>query len=227
MKSLKLFPLFVGSVALFGAIGSVSAQSVPVTGGYWVDARGNPVKNSYGQCWRTGSWTPALATRECDPSLMPKPEPVAIVQPAPVLVIMAPAPAPTVTWETVITQKPVRLDSASFAVGSSELQRGDIAGLNDVVKTAKDHPEIIFVVEGYTSSPGSEKMNQRLSEERASSVKRYLVRKDVDARRITTKGFGEASPIGDNNTVQGREDNRRVEIRYTVTEETRMRMTRR
>lgn len=227
MKSLKLLPLFVGSVALLGAIGSVSAQSEPATIGYWLDGQGNPVKSGHGQCWRTGSWTPALATRDCDPSLMPKPEPVAVVQPAPVLVTKAPAPAPTVTWETLITQKPVRLDSASFAVGSSELQRGDIAGLDEVVKTAKDHPEILFVVEGYTSSPGSEQMNQRLSEDRASSVKRYLVRKDVDARRITTIGFGEAMPIADNNTFKGREDNRRVEIRYTVTEETRQRMTQR
>ena len=225
MKSLKLFPFFVGGVALFGAIGSVSAQSVPAPSGYVQDSRGNAVKNSYGQCWRTSSWAPALATRECDPSLMAKPEPVAIVQPSPALVMMAPAPA--VTWETLVTEKPVRLDAASFAVGSSELQRGDIAGLDEVVKTAKNHPEIIFVVEGYTSSPGSEKMNQRLSEERASSVKRYLVRKDVDARRITTIGFGEAMPIADNSTLKGREDNRRVEIRYTVTEETRQRLTQR
>lgn len=236
MTKLKMIPQLTASLVLLGAVGGVAAQTMPASAGYWQDARGNIVKNTYGQCWRTGSWTPALAVAACDPDLMPKPEPVVAVRaapaPAPAPVVMAPKPAPTpapvpkVTWQTKITEKPVRLDGASFDVGSSRLQRGDIPGLEDVVKTAVDHPEINFAVEGYTSNTGGEQMNQRLSEERANSVKRYLMGKGVAADRITTKGFGEANPIADNNTAQGREDNRRVEIRYTVKEETRVQVPR-
>lgn len=153
-------------------------------------------------------------------------EPIAPPEPAPVAVPAPPAPLPEPeeTWETKITQKPVRLDGASFVVGSSRLLSSDVAGLEEVVMTAMTHPEIHFVVEGYTSNTGNARMNQLLSEERAESVKRYLVGKGVDAARITTKGFGEDKPIADNNTAQGREANRRVEIRYTVKEETRVRV---
>lgn len=157
-------------------------------------------------------------------------EPVVAPAPAPEPVMAVPAmpaqpePEPEVKWQTKITEKPVRLDGASFEVGSSRLLSGDIAGLEEVVKTAMMHPEINFAVEGYTSSTGAARMNQLLSEERAESVKRYLVSKGVAAERITTKGFGEANPIADNKTAQGREANRRVEIRYTAKEETRIRM---
>lgn len=228
MKSLKLLPCVAAGMVLFGGIGSVAAQSMPVGTGYVQDARGNVVKNSSGQCWRTGSWSPELAIYQCDPALVaaPRASPVAMTAaPAPTPVAAAPVAKvqPTETWQTKITKTPVRLDGASFDVGSSELKRGDIAGLNEVVETARDHPEIIFVVEGYTSNTGGEEMNMRLSQDRAASTKRYLVAKGVDPLRITTKGFGEANPIADNNTAQGREDNRRVEIRYTVTEETRVR----
>lgn len=149
----------------------------------------------------------------------PVPQPVVAEPPAP-----PPPPEPTETWQTKITEKPVRLDGASFEIGSSRLLSGDIPGLEEVVKTAMTHPEIHFVVEGYTSSTGAARMNQLLSEERAESVKLYLVSRGVAADRITTKGFGEANPIADNKTPEGREANRRVEIRYTAKEETRVRV---
>lgn len=240
MKSFKFVSPLVAGIALLGAVGGAAAQAIPGNAGYWVDGRGNVAKSGTGLCWRTSAWTPALAVAECEPGMMPKPVaaapmakpepapmPMAKPAPAPAPVVAAPAPAPKPmpkeTWQTKVTQKPVRLDGASFDVGSSRLQRGDIPGLEEVVSTATEHPEINFVVEGYTSNTGGEQMNQRLSEERANSVKRYLVGKGVAAERITTKGFGEANPIADNNTAEGREANRRVEIRYTVTEETRVR----
>lgn len=241
MKSFKSISPLVAGLVLSGLASGAAAQTVKGNIGYWVDGRGDVVKSGTGLCWRTSAWTPALAIAECDPGMMPKPvaaapmakpepapAPVAkpAPPPAPVVVTPPPAPKPKETWQTKITQTPVRLDGASFDVGSSRLQRGDIPGLEEVVKTAMEHPEINFAVEGYTSNTGGEQMNLRLSQERAESVKRYLMSKGVAAERITTKGFGEANPIADNNTAEGREANRRVEIRYTVTEETRVRAPR-
>jgi len=160
-----------------------------------------------------------LAGCASEPVAAPAPQPAPVVAPA----MPAPLPEPEETWQTKITEKPVRIDGASFEDGSSRLLSGDIAGLEEVVKAAFQHPEIQFMVEGYTSSTGSAQANLLLSQERADSVKRYLIARGVDTSRITTKGFGAANPIADNNTAQGREENRRVEIRYTVTEETRVR----
>jgi outer membrane protein OmpA-like peptidoglycan-associated protein len=69
-----------------------------------------------------------------------------------------------------------------------------------------------FDVEGHTDSTGSDKINNRLSQERADAVRDYLVEHGFPADKITAKGFGSANPIGDNKTSKGRQENRRVEI---------------
>lgn len=66
---------------------------------------------------------------------------------------------------------------------------------------------------GHTDSTGSEALNRGLSERRADSVGDYLVAQGVDRRRVLTRGFGERHPIANNDTVMGREQNRRVELR--------------
>jgi OOP family OmpA-OmpF porin len=70
-------------------------------------------------------------------------------------------------------------------------------------------------VEGHTDSRGSDSYNQNLSEERAASVRQYLIGRGVSASRIQSKGFGEQRPIEDNTTKAGRAANRRVEIHIT------------
>jgi len=69
-----------------------------------------------------------------------------------------------------------------------------------------------FSVDGHTDSTGSEKINMTLSDARANGVKEYLVGKGVDSNRLSTKGYGESTPIDSNNTKEGRLNNRRVEI---------------
>ena len=61
MKTLKLILGMFGAVALIVSSGAFCADSFPEKTGYLIDNRGNVVKNSYGQCWRTGYWTPAMA----------------------------------------------------------------------------------------------------------------------------------------------------------------------
>ena len=69
-----------------------------------------------------------------------------------------------------------------------------------------------FSVEGYTDTSGNKDKNQRLSEDRAYSVKAYLVDKGINPARLSAKGFGPEKPIASNKTKKGRELNRRVEI---------------
>lgn len=226
--------LLAASLALAG-LGAAQAQTLPANYGYWVDARGVIAKNTWGECWRSGYWTPALAVAECDPSLVAKPvaAPVAAPAPAPAPVAVAatpapvatPAPAPAPVYRTSITEKPVNLEGANFATGSSRLLAGASAKLNEVVQAAREYPEMDLMVSGHTDSSGSARLNQALSRDRAAAVKEYLVGQGVAAERIRTEGFGSQQPVADNRTAAGRAQNRRVEIRYTIREETRVRVT--
>jgi outer membrane protein OmpA-like peptidoglycan-associated protein len=74
------------------------------------------------------------------------------------------------------------------------------------------HPDLKVQVEGHTDSIGSEEYNQKLSEERAGSVKDYLVSQNVHDNNVTAEGFGKNDPIADNSTAAGRAKNRRVEL---------------
>jgi hypothetical protein len=74
------------------------------------------------------------------------------------------------------------------------------------------YPNLKVQVEGYTDNIGSDDYNQKLSEERADSVRDYLVGESVTDSNVTAKGFGKSNPIADNSTNQGRAQNRRVEL---------------
>jgi OmpA-OmpF porin, OOP family len=145
----------------------------------------------------------------------PKPTPVAIV---------APTPQPRESWKTVLTEKPVRLDGANFDTNSAKLLKTADLRLNEVVDAAKKYPEVKLEVSGHTDSRGNKAANQKLSENRAASVKAYLVKKGVADNRIVTAGYADAQPIGDNKTKAGQTANRRVEVRYVLKEETKVRV---
>jgi outer membrane protein OmpA-like peptidoglycan-associated protein len=74
------------------------------------------------------------------------------------------------------------------------------------------HPGLNLEVEGHTDSTGSDDLNQTLSEQRASTVRSYLLEQGLPDNNITAKGFGKTMPVADNNTPAGRQKNRRVEI---------------
>ncbi len=101
----------------------------------------------------------------------------------------------------------------NFNTGQSSFKSDALPVLKAITAIIKEYPSAEFLIEGHTDSTGSEATNQRLSEDRANSVKNYLVENGVQASRLTTIGYGESKPIASNITVKGRAENRRVEVK--------------
>ncbi|MEM9691981.1 MAG: OmpA family protein [Myxococcota bacterium] len=100
-----------------------------------------------------------------------------------------------------------------FASGQSKLMPIARVELRKVASALKQQDESKkIVVEGHTDSVGPDEVNRKLSQSRADAVRRFLVSEGIDASRIKSVGKGESTPVGDNNTPDGRATNRRVEI---------------
>lgn len=145
----------------------------------------------------------------------PKPAPVA--KPAP-------APAPKEVWKIIMDEKPVRIEGANFDTNSAKLKPAADEKLKQVVDFAGKYPQANLEVTGHTDDRGNDNYNMKLSDKRAAAVKAYLVKKGVGADRIAAKGYGETMPVADNKTKAGRAANRRVEVRYTIREEKKVRV---
>jgi outer membrane protein OmpA-like peptidoglycan-associated protein len=102
--------------------------------------------------------------------------------------------------------------SVLFASGKSDLLPSARERLSQVADVLKAQPELSFTVIGHTDSQGSDEFNRDLSQRRADAVRQYLVSQGVDSSRVRSVGRGESEPIADNNTAEGRANNRRVEI---------------
>ena len=99
-----------------------------------------------------------------------------------------------------------------FATGKSELSQAARARLDVVATALKSAPDKVILIEGYTDSTGTDAIDQPLSESRAQAVRDYLVSRGVPATATTARGFGAGRPIANNDSVEGRATNRRVEI---------------
>jgi len=99
-----------------------------------------------------------------------------------------------------------------FDTGKSSIKAESTAVMVDIILILKEYPTAKFTVEGHTDSVGSVKLNQRLSESRALSVKDFLVEEGIEEFRLSAVGYGEEKPMATNNTRNGRKQNRRVEI---------------
>ena len=147
--------------------------------------------------------------------------PVITIVSAPVSV-SAPIPAPdsiSDSFQTLMEDKPVLIEGASFDSGSATLKKTANKQLNGVVEFAVKQPDAKLEVIGYTDTVGSEKINLKLSVKRAESVKKYLVKNGIAANRVVAQGQGSKSPRGNNKTKEGRALNRRVEIRSVIKEQ--------
>lgn len=106
----------------------------------------------------------------------------------------------------------VNMGDVLFDFGKYELRseaREKLAKLSGIIL---GHPGLELAVEGYTDNVGSEELNQKLSENRAETVRAYLIQQGLAEASVTSRGFGETTPVADNSTAEGRQRNRRVEI---------------
>jgi outer membrane protein OmpA-like peptidoglycan-associated protein len=102
--------------------------------------------------------------------------------------------------------------SVLFATGKSTLLPIAQEKLSEVAKALKDQGFKSLLVEGHTDSQGSADKNMTLSQERAESVRSYLISQGIPSDQIRAQGIGSSRPVADNNTAEGRANNRRVEI---------------
>ena len=100
-----------------------------------------------------------------------------------------------------------------FNSGKSSFQQQTYPVLQSITAILKEYPNSRFSIEGHTDSDGKDDMNQTLSEERAGAVKNYLIENGIDTSRLSSKGFGESTPIDSNKTSKGKANNRRVEVK--------------
>lgn len=105
-----------------------------------------------------------------------------------------------------------------FDTGKADLKPQAKTNLQQMADIMKKYPENVLAINGYTDNTGSASVNEALSEKRAQAVKEQLVAAGMPSTVITTYGKGPSSPIGDNTSVEGRKQNRRVEIEVTVDE---------
>jgi outer membrane protein, adhesin transport system len=105
------------------------------------------------------------------------------------------------------------LKGVNFDNDKSILRPDAFPVLDEVAETLNRYPEVRVEIAGHTDWNNSDAYNQKLSERRATSVMDYLISKGIAANRMAAKGYGESKPIADNNTEEGRFQNRRVELR--------------
>ena len=103
--------------------------------------------------------------------------------------------------------------NVTFETNQSAIRSNFYPVLNSVSLVLKEYEKTIIEVSGHTDSTGSDALNQTLSDQRAASVASYLTAQGIDARRVLAQGFGKRNPIADNATAEGRQANRRVELR--------------
>jgi len=99
-----------------------------------------------------------------------------------------------------------------FKTGKTDIKFESAEILGNIAGILKEYNRATFYIDGHTDSVGSEELNQKLSEGRAQAVVDWLVEHGIDNSRLTSRGFGESKPLMTNDTRDGRERNRRVEI---------------
>jgi outer membrane protein OmpA-like peptidoglycan-associated protein len=106
----------------------------------------------------------------------------------------------------------ITLGDVLFDTNQAQLKSGGMRNVQKLADFFKQYPQRTVMIEGFTDSTGSIGRNQELSDERASSVRTALLGMGMGSDRITSRGYGESYPVGNNDTAAGRQLNRRVEI---------------
>lgn len=105
----------------------------------------------------------------------------------------------------------------TFAPGSANIEASAADTIDEIAEIMKDCADVRMEIQGYTDSQGREEMNLALSQSRAQAVLNALLTRRILTTNLTAKGYGEADPIADNGSEEGREANRRIEFRLLDT----------
>jgi len=147
----------------------------------------------------------ALKKTPCEPAAPAPPPPAPAPAPPPPAPAPAPPPKPVPVFENVyFNENKTNVDP----LAAKALDRDGMI--------LKENPNIKVEIGGHTDSLGSEMANQKISEKRAESAKKYIMDKfNISGDRMTAKGYGSKKPIADDKTKEGRAKNRRVEFKVT------------
>ncbi len=115
----------------------------------------------------------------------------------------------------MITNQTITFNNINFELNSAEITASSGPSLNRVAKALQAQQNFNVEIAGHTDSTGSAAYNEKLSDERAKSVRQYLIDQGIDADRLTARGYGELEPIASNENQSGRAMNRRVEFRVS------------
>jgi outer membrane protein OmpA-like peptidoglycan-associated protein len=111
-----------------------------------------------------------------------------------------------------ITRAGLVLKGVNFESGKATLLEGSYKVLDEMAESLREWPEINIEIQGHTDNTGNAAKNLQLSQERAETVRQYLIGKGIAPERLTAVGYGQDKPIADNKTAGGRAQNRRVEV---------------
>lgn len=183
MKNIAKIGGVVAALMLAVSGASAAEQVSP----YWHSSSGQIVKSGFGECVRTGFWTPALAEASgegcaCDADILGE-------------VCNKKAEAPAVVEEQKNVEKVTFSADMLFAYNKADLKPEGKAVLDDLMSQIAGLDIEVILSTGYADRIGSDKFNEKLSLKRAEAVKAYLVSKGVDAGLVKTEGLGERDPV--------------------------------
>jgi len=127
-----------------------------------------------------------------------------------------PAEPSLYTMDINISFEPARvivLKNVEYDFNKSTIRPSSFKSLDDLAEVMTLKPNLVIEIGGHTDNVGDDQSNELLSQRRAESVKQYLVKKGIKPERVQTKGYGESMPVADNDTNEGRQKNRRTEVK--------------
>ena len=110
----------------------------------------------------------------------------------------------------------ITLSDMLFATGKADLNDQGMHAVHELATFLRNRPDRIVTIMGYTDSTGSAQLNEALSQQRAAAVQQALVAQGIAASRVQARGLGPSNPIASNQTAEGRQHNRRVEVAISV-----------
>lgn len=199
---LSLVSLGVSAAALEGSIESTS--------GSYVASGDNVLKTGLGDCLQTGTFSSDNVINACE-GIEDEDATEEVVAEAPA----APAAAPVAQTSKIDTRE--FSEQTLFDTDSAQLNSSGMSVMNGLFSALGEYKGITGIsVAGHTDSRGSEAYNLALSEQRAQTVAAQISSRYPDAR-IDVVGLGETSPVASNDTTEGRQQNRRVDVEVTAT----------